>query len=338
MATPQGFLSAKFLQSLLEVCTHNGIELERLQQDSHVIIPESDDEQGVISSDEYCRLLDSGAQLCADDDFGLHVAEAIKPGHFGVLGYACMSSMNLQDALQRALRYQVLVSNICRMSVTEKDGYTVQKFSFPYHTIPGRQLAEENVAGAVCFARWIVGKNTPPLSVHFQHSAPKNIREHQRIMDCEILFDQPETLLLYPNNYLQIPLPQADTIMLQMMERYAEELLLKLPKSDSLIDQASAILAGLLQAGEPSLDKLAGAMSTNIRTLQRQLNAENINYQTLLDQVRQKLALIYIGQPELSLIDIAFLLGFAEQSSFQRAFKRWTKQTPGRYRKTQKST
>ncbi len=333
MAASKDFLSVKFLQSLLEVCANKGIELEQLQQESKIQIPDLTDDQGVISSTDYCCLLESGAKLCSDQYFGLHVAEAVKPGHFGVLGYACMSSINLQDALQRALRYQILVSDICSISVTEKDDHIVQKFSFPYHAIPSRHLAEENVAGAVCFARWIAGSNNPPVAVHFQHGAPEDISEHQRILDCELFFDQPETLLLYPNDYLQTPLPQADNVMLQMMERYAEELLLKLAKSDSLIDQASAILADLLQAGEPSLEKLASAMSTNIRTLQRQLNSEDINYQTLLDQVRQQLALIYICQPELSLIDIAFLLGFAEQSSFQRAFKRWTKQTPGRYRK-----
>lgn len=334
MALSKGFLSTKFLQSLIEVCAHKGINLTQLQEDASIVIPDLADEQGIISNEAYCDLLESASKLCSDDYLGLHVGEAIKPGHYGVLGYACMSSNNLEDALQRALRYQTLVSDICQISIQQKDNHVVQKFHFPYHPLPSKHLAEENVAGAVSFAKWIAGINSFPIEVHFQHSAPQDISEHQRIMGCEVLFDQPETLLLYSNDYLQTPLPQADNIMLQMMERYAEELLMKLPKSDSLIDKASAILADVLQSGEPSIEKLASAMSTNIRTLQRQLKIENINYQTLLDQVRQQLALIYINQDELSLTDIAFLLGFAEQSSFQRAFKRWTEQTPGRYRKT----
>ena len=333
MALSKGFLSTKFLQSLIEVCAHNNIDLAYLQEDAKVVIPDLSDDQGVISNKAYCDLLESAAKLSSNDYFGLHVGEAIKPGHYGVLGYACMSSNNLEDALQRALRYQALVSDLCQISIQQKNNYVIQKFHFPYHPLPSRHLAEENVAGAVSFAKWIAGINNFPIAVHFQHSAPLDTREHQRIMGCEVLFDQAETLLLYSNDYLQTPLPQADNIMLKMMERYAEELLMKLPKSDSLIDKASAILADLLQSGEPSIEKLASSMSTNIRTLQRQLKVENINYQILLDRVRQQLALIYISQNELSLTDIAFLLGFTEQSSFQRAFKRWTQKTPGRYRK-----
>lgn len=346
MADTAGFLSLRFIQSLLDVCRQAGITQSQLEQHCAVSLS-GEDEDRHLSAAQYVQLMETAAQLCDDPFIGLHIGEAIKPGHFGVLGYACMSSANLGEALQRALRYQGLVSDICRFSFQidhpnfhSDQPCIIQQFEFPFHQtsaqqIPPRQLAEENLAGMVSFARWISADDHPPLEVHFQHSDVDNGAEYQRIFRCPVLFNQPQTRLIFPLDYLQLSLPQADKTMLALMERHAEELLQKAAQSSKLSDQAASILAGLLQDGEPGLERLASAMKLSSRSLQRQLQAEQLSYQQLLEQVRQQLALEYIQQPQLSLTDIAFLLGFAEQSSFQRAFKRWTGDSPGRYRKAQ---
>ena len=49
--------------------------------------------------------------------------------------------------------------------------------------------------------------------------------------------------------------------------------------------------------------------------------------------VRRSLALKYIEEPGYSITEIAFLLGYADQSAFNRAFKRWTGHTPTTFRK-----
>ncbi|MEA5573021.1 helix-turn-helix transcriptional regulator [Calothrix sp. UHCC 0171] len=66
----------------------------------------------------------------------------------------------------------------------------------------------------------------------------------------------------------------------------------------------------------------------SIRQLQRELQAENTSYQQILDKTRKELALQYLNNLEISIHDVAFLLGFSEPS----AFKRWTGQTPKNYR------
>jgi AraC-like DNA-binding protein len=72
-----------------------------------------------------------------------------------------------------------------------------------------------------------------------------------------------------------------------------------------------------------------------VRQLQRHLQAEGTSFQTLVDNTRKELALRHLQNPETPIHDIAFLLGFSEPSAFQRAFKRWTGETPRTYRKTQ---
>jgi AraC-like DNA-binding protein len=70
----------------------------------------------------------------------------------------------------------------------------------------------------------------------------------------------------------------------------------------------------------------------SVRNLQRSLQAEGTSYQQLLDQTRKELAVRHLQQPQSSIHDVAFLLGFSEPSAFHRAFKRWTGQTPREYR------
>ena len=68
------------------------------------------------------------------------------------------------------------------------------------------------------------------------------------------------------------------------------------------------------------------------RTLQRRLQEEGTSFQTLLDDTRRELAEQYLAQPGMSLLEIAYLLGFADPSNFFRAFRRWFDATPGEYR------
>lgn len=328
-----GFVSIRFLESLLEVCRKFNVDIYELEKASDVPLQERN-EDATINSDEYCTLLATAADLCNDPDIGLQIGETIKPGHFGVLGYACMTAKNLGEALTRALNYQTLVADICLYSLAFDNDNVILTIDFPYSTEPNKHLESENLASSISFAKWICGDNTPPTKILLQQDPPQNIDLYASAFDCELIFQADKTQVIFSKSLLNITLPQADHAMHAMMEKRAEELLLKANESQSLSNRVMFILSEILQDGEPSLEKLAKAMELNVRTLQRQLKTENISYQNLLEQVRKNLALVYINQPELSLIDIAFLLGFSEQSSFQRAFKRWTGETPGKYKKS----
>lgn len=93
-----------------------------------------------------------------------------------------------------------------------------------------------------------------------------------------------------------------------------------------------AAIARLLPQTVPDMDAVAAALNVSGRTLQRRLADRGTHFKAALDDVRRDLALGYVGDPQLSLIDIAFLLGFSQQSAFNRAFRRWTASTPGEYR------
>jgi AraC-like DNA-binding protein len=88
-----------------------------------------------------------------------------------------------------------------------------------------------------------------------------------------------------------------------------------------------------MQGEKPIADAVALDLAISTRHLQSKLKAEGTTYRHLLDQVRKELALDYLKRPEMTMFDIAFLLGFSEQSTFNHAFKRWTGSSPKEYQK-----
>jgi AraC-like DNA-binding protein len=73
-------------------------------------------------------------------------------------------------------------------------------------------------------------------------------------------------------------------------------------------------------------------MTMSDRTLQRRLEDLGISYSDILGEVRHELSREYLREPDVSIAEVAWLLGFSDQSAFGRAFKRWTGQSPGAWR------
>jgi AraC-like DNA-binding protein len=93
------------------------------------------------------------------------------------------------------------------------------------------------------------------------------------------------------------------------------------------------MLVQMLPSGRTDQDTVANRLYRSRSTLQRQLSAEGTSYRDILETTRQALAEQYLLDGEYSQAQIAFMVGFADQSNFARAFKRWTGKSPGEYQK-----
>ncbi len=130
---------------------------------------------------------------------------------------------------------------------------------------------------------------------------------------------------------MEMTLPTANEALAQLHDRFAGEYLARFSES-RVTHQARQVLCRLLPQGEPKRDSVAQLLHLSQRTLQRRLQEEGTSYQQLLDDTRRELAEQYLGQPNLTLLEVAYLLGFADPSNFFRAFRRWFDMTPGEYR------
>ncbi|AXQ31713.1 AraC family transcriptional regulator [Solimonas sp. K1W22B-7] len=127
----------------------------------------------------------------------------------------------------------------------------------------------------------------------------------------------------------------ADPAMQQLAQAQAETLLRELATESAFLQELDAVLTRGLPLGRVSLAETAAALRLSTRTLHRRLEEEGTAFRAELDRVRRRIAETLLRDPRVTLADIAFLLGYTEQSTFQQAFKRWTGKTPGQYRSQQ---
>ncbi|HAV70177.1 MAG TPA: AraC family transcriptional regulator, partial [Alcanivorax sp.] len=136
-----------------------------------------------------------------------------------------------------------------------------------------------------------------------------------------------------PAALLRHSLESADPGLGRMMEKEAGALLADFDAHGNLLSRVRSAIYRRLGSGDPSVDAVAAELGLTVRTLQSRLQRQGLAYQEVLDGLRRSLAELYLRDPALNLTEIALLLGFAESSSFSRAFRRWRGESPVSWRR-----
>lgn len=265
---------------------------------------------------------------------GLAIGALVQPRHIGVLGYLVLASRNLGEAMRAYQRYERLFYGV-DIAETAMSGKDVE-IRWPRGEPPLGHLADSvAIAALVTFLRRQIDLAPPPSRIAFVNP-PVGAAEHQsyeRFFGCPVQFADSHTRVCFPAHYLNLPMPHADPGLRALLDRQAQALLLALPDSDGFDRALQQVTLKLLPDGAVSLPLAARGLNLSVRTLQRRLDARGLTWQQLLDRMREQLARQYLADRALTLGDIALLLGFSEQSAFNRAFRRWTGETPMQVRR-----
>ncbi len=323
-------VALNYLRGFFEYAQRRGLDPVRLA-DGFGFDPE--DREGRIDVDVCHRLFARAAAWLEDEDIGLHAGARVRLGHYGAAAYAALSCRWGVEAVDYLVRYQSLVMDIGAARL-EGDGDALRVH---WHTNDAwrrsRYLADYNLAGLVSCARLVMGDCLRLLGVDMAYARPADTAAIEALCGCPVRFAEPVYCLRVPISMLGFALPEPNPEVCAAMARLAEQQLQAFSREDSFLPHLRRLLAVRLGQGAASQEDLATELGLHVRTLQRRLGEHGLTWSQLLDDVRQTLAATYIRDPALSLGEIAFLLGFAEQSNFQKCFKRWFGVSPGRYRR-----
>lgn len=263
---------------------------------------------------------------------GLRIGRCAKPQHFGVVGYLAASCNSLGQALMRYRRFQrLLVSNL---DVRVSQHGEVIRYSWgegEHHTTP---LASEfGVAAFVNLYQALIGQAIAPTAIEIPYARPQQPFIYEALMGCPVRFEAPRHALEMPVSLLAMRVTSSDPYMRELFEQQARAMLAQHPRPDAFLDQLQQQMIAALQEGEPAAVTIAERMNCSLRTFYRQLAEHGLRYRALLGDVRFKLARLYLADPRLSLVEVALLLGYSEQSAFSRAFRAWSGSTPQDYRR-----
>jgi AraC-like DNA-binding protein len=201
-------------------------------------------------------------------------------------------------------------------------------------------LTESTVAQCVCGAREMFGathdrsKWPYPKAIHFIHREPSYRAEYDRIFGVPLIFGSHMNALLMDEELLSFNIPRANRYVFGVLSAHAEKLLRSLESSKTARGRVESLLMPILHTGEASMEAAAGKMGLSRATLFRRLKAEGTTFEQVLDELRHKLALHYLGGKKVSVNETAYLLGYSDPAAFSRAFKRWTRFSPRRMRTT----
>ena len=195
-----------------------------------------------------------------------------------------------------------------------------------------RHAVEAFICRYYCTFNWLIEGELELDEVHFVHAAPPDITTHKRIFKCPILFGQNENGIIFNTKYLEYPIIASNLELLELLEDHAKTLQNKIYHTNTFTSHVKNAIIELLPLGKTDIDSVAKKLAMSKRNLQYKLKNEAISYQELLDQMRNNQAKYFLKQIELSIVEVAFLVGYSEQSTFNRAFKKWTGMTPGEYR------
>ncbi len=332
-APSAGQVYLSYVRALFQYLEERNHDVAGLLAEAGLLRDDLDDADRTIDAVRYAALWQRAEALTGDPWLGLHAGAIARPGKYGILGFAMMACDTLGEALLRQRRYQDLVgkTGVSELTLLSSDVAELRWHS-PLAAL-SRHIGEEHVASWTAFANLLIGATERPLYVTFEHARHGNGDAYRHALGCEARFEQPHSAVAFPPAFLDRPIRDKNPMLRRLLDSHAEQLLAqrRSMREDAANDVWQAISDALVN-GLPSLEDVAARLHCSPRSLQRRLAERGQSFKELVDEVRRGLALQYMQDAKLSLLDIAFLLGFSEQSGFQRAFKRWTGTTPGQYR------
>jgi AraC-like DNA-binding protein len=270
--------------------------------------------------------------LTKDPYFALRLAPLFQPSTYSALGMAVSTSKTFEDALKRCRKYHQLTSDAALLSLEITPDAVDIEFHIPEQNRP---VADEAIE-AFCITmmvlfRHMINPSLSPISVEFEHKKDISPEPYETFFHAPVSFSQPVTRLRFPADLLDRPVLFSNPQLAQVLDEWIENYLAD-ASDDLLSTKVKAYIFKHLALGEMGQNDAAKFLCVSVRSLQRKLSEEGTTYSELLDDCRHSLALKYISRRNIPITEIAFLLGFSDQSNFSRSFKRWTGTTPQKYR------
>jgi AraC-like DNA-binding protein len=324
--------AAIWVKGIAEMLAAEGLDVGALLAAAG-IAPASLDALGArLATERISRLWELAVERSGNPALGLAQHQVARPASFDVVGYTMMSCADLRSAFERLIRYLLILSDALTLTMSEEEaGYRLSFVLFGGDRPVPRQRIEFILVTVIGFCRWICGRDVHPLHVELPYPTPADLSPYRAAFRCPISFDAPCASLMFARADVTAPLPTFNPSLAELHERFAGEYLRHFDHAQTSF-RAREVMVRRLPDGEPRRDQVAGELRLSERTLQRRLEQEATSFAQLLDDTRRELAEQYLGRLHLSLAQAAYLLGFADQSSFFRACKRWFQVSPGQYR------
>lgn len=322
------------VRSLLRYAEKRGVQSSGLLLPFGLERAALDDVDLRISQGVYNGIFAEAARQTGDEWFGLRFAESADLDGFHVVAHLAARAATLGEALAQVSRFSRIVHDAGSFDVEEQSGEILihPGCRGMLHDVP-RHVAEFAAATVLVFARQMTESSLTPLRVEFRHPAPDDTSPLKKLFRVQPRFSRPETVLAFDASCAALPLASSQEGLAPLLERFARDVLERIGQEDDLVARVERAIAMSLEQKAPELDAVARQLGMSGRSLQRRLAEVETHFAEVVDSVRRACAARYVADRTLTLQEAGFLLGYSDQSNFQRAFRRWFGVSPGELRR-----
>jgi AraC-like DNA-binding protein len=325
-------LPGTFINLLVDTIARWDVTPEQLLDGSIVSLESLQKPFWYVDFIEFNRLLTRAITLTGESGLGVHLGMQMTVTCLGVIGFAAMVAKNVREAIEVSGQFLQIRCPAIRMRLEVKSGMAYIKIEQP---LPEYQLHE---AGLTCLLVGIgqMGQALTGMKItgiaEVSFSQPDYFDRLSHLLSSGICFDQPYNRAIFPASYLDKPLVMADPQAARLAREQCKRALGAVSGNASRCSRLVRDLVFDEVLGFSDMDDIAHKLNVSRRTLQRQLSDEGASFSGIIEELRQEKAVQLLRQNQLSIAAIAEYLGYTDAANFNRAFKRWKKQSASQYR------
>jgi AraC-like DNA-binding protein len=279
----------------------------------------------MVTTDQCFGLWEAIAEEAEREDLGLYIGQSVSAEMFEPALFAGLCSPDLQTAAERLAIYKRTLGPLTMTVDHDAEGMRLGFGSLSRPELP-RELGTMEVSFWVKFAKMATRTPIKAQAVGLPY-VPTNLDAYTEVFGCT-----PELSDGYSIRFSELdarrPFLTADASMWRFFEPELRQRLAELDESATTAERVRNALFELLPSGRGAIADVGRKLGMSSRTLQRRLKSEGVRFQEILGQTREQLARHYLTSTDMPGAEISFLLGFEDPSSFVRAFREWTGETP----------
>jgi AraC-like DNA-binding protein len=283
----------------------------------------------------FAQALSLAATESGNHLFGLQLSRYHDYLVLGPFGLLLAQAESFPEVLKLTQKYVHLHAQGIELSVVERAETLEVRYAVALRErVDQRQLLELGMGVVHRSLASLFGDVWRPRRVDLSHEAQTEVSHYQAFFGCEVVFAQPHNAFsAEPAIIHQRPVEQRNQLKSHLIGQFTD--------ADSapqdVVAQTSFVLESILSTGEASLPVVARLLGRHPRMLQQALQAQGQTFRQVLDQVRYSEAQQQLRHSEQSITELALQLGYADETAFSRAFKRWSGKSPRAWRQAAES-
>ena len=327
-------IPARRLNSAVELLAARGVSTDTVLRQSGIAPDLLSQDFARITSEQLESFLTGLWLATGDEAFGLG-SQPVPLGSFRLLAYGTLGKTTLGGVLDRTIRFQAALPGLPQIFVAEdpRAGRARVGFDIDYDPAPVAVLVDTLLVLAHGYLSWLVGLPIELEGVEVPYPPEPDLAGHERLLGAPVTYDARHPCLRVRSELLRAPVLRDDREVGRFFRSAPLHMLTRQGGRPTLSNQVRSMFARQRPgASPPTVDRVAAELALSPQTLRRRLHDEGTSPRAIREDVLRDLAVAGLVRGE-SVQAVAHRLGFAEPSTFSRAFRRWTGSPPGEYQR-----